>query len=160
MERLTAFFLTIYLFFAGLAYGNEPIKVDILESPFDNGPVVVQVAHHPGGVFTENGETVTYFGVSVNWIFQCKNTGRPIRGESNYNITLSLQSANPDTPPLRVYMISPDMVEHDVLIRHDQTFRTYAFFMIPDDAPAGVWNVVVSVFGSPETVYENALVIL
>ena len=59
MSKFAAFFLAVYLFFAGLFYGNAPVQVEILESPFDNGPVTVQVPHHAGGVFEENGQTVT-----------------------------------------------------------------------------------------------------
>ena len=39
MSRFAAFFMAVYLFFAGLVYGNAPVQVEILESPFDSGPV-------------------------------------------------------------------------------------------------------------------------
>ena len=135
MSKLAAFFMAVYLFIAGLFYGNAPVQVEILESPFDNGPVTVQVPHHAGGVFEENGQTVTYWNVSGNWAFRCKNTGRPIKGESHYQPTVTLIPAQPDQPELRVITVSDDMVGHDVLIKHGETFtigvRLFAFGFIP-----------------------------
>lgn len=159
MSKLTAFILAFYLFFSGLIYGNESVKVEILESPFDDGPIICEVPHHPGGVFNENGKTVTYYNTTVNWAFKCKNTGRPIKGESHYEINYSLRSTRPDTPPIRVLTVSDDTMGHDVLIRHNETVCMYAYFVVPADTPAGVWSVVVNVYGSPEVVYENAFII-
>ena len=159
MSKLAAFFMAVYLFFAGLFYGNAPVQVEILESPFDNGPVTVQVPHHAGGVFEENGQTVTYWNVSGDWAFRCKNTGRPIKGESHYQPTVTLIPAQPDQPELRLISVSDDMVGHDVLIKHGETFTMRDSFVIPADAPAGVWSVKVSVYGSAPVVYENAFVI-
>ena len=159
MSRFAAFFMAVYLFFAGLVYGNAPVQVEITESPFDSGPVVVQVPHHPGGVFEENGQTVTYWNVSEDWAFQCKNTGRPIKGESHYYATVTLLPTKPDQPELRVITVSDDMVGHDVLIKHGETFTMRDDFVIPADAPAGVWSVKVSIYGSAPVVYENAFVI-
>ena len=160
MAKLTAFFLAVYLFLAGFFYGDAPTQIEIRESPFDNGPVVVQVPHHLGGVFEEDGKTVTYYHVSQNWTFRCKNTGRPVKGESHYYATLSLRPTQPDQAPLRLLYVSDDALGRDVLIKHGETFSVYSSFEIPADAPAGVWTVAVSVYGSPEVVYENALVIV
>ena len=159
MSSVAAFFMAVYLFFAGLFYGNAPVQVEILESPFDSGPVVVQVPHHPGGVFLENGQTVTYYNASVNWAFRCKNTGRPIKGESHYYATVTLLPTQPDQAELRAITVSDDAIGHDVLIKHGETFMTQDCFVVPADAPAGVWSVKVSIYGSAPVVYENAFVI-
>ena len=159
MSSVAAFFMAVYLFFAGLFYGSAPVQVEMTESPFDSGPVVVQVPHHPGGVFEENGQTVTYYNASVNWAFRCKNTGRPIKGESHYYATVTLLPTQPDQAELRVIAVSDDTIGHDVLIKHGETFMTQDCFVVPADAPAGVWSVKVSIYGSAPVVYENAFVI-
>ena len=60
----------------------------------------------------------------------------------------------------QVFLAEDDALGRDVLIKHGETFSVYSSFEIPADAPAGVWTVAVSVYGSPEVVYENALVIV
>ena len=117
MSKLAAFFMAVYLFFAGLFYGNAPVQVEILESPFDSGPVTVQVPHHAGGVFEENGQTVTYWNVSGNWAFRCKNTGRPIKGESHYQPTVTLIPAQPDQPELRLISVSGTFSLFRIILR-------------------------------------------
>lgn len=140
MLKIQAFFIAVYLFFAGFIYGDEPVK---LEFSYDI----------PSEVYVyEQGDTVE-INVTV------KNVGRPFEQRISFS----------DAEDIRIYNVcdeeqkdiyTGDMSKTDALkfwIFKSRVTKTYnVVFRIPENADRGVYNMTVRYRGIGEPItFEN-----
>lgn len=127
LDRAIAFFIAAYLFLGGLAYGNEPPKVDITYQ-------IKPITH-----IYESGDKIE---IEVT----TKNTGRPFTEE-----LVSLEERNSTTVYIQtdsgIYYLYDSLnqdfsgAKGQYIIKCNQK-QTYSItFTIPDDAPKGKYNI-------------------
>lgn len=136
--RIQAFFIAIYLFLAGLPYGNAPIKLDI-----EMQSQVVEV--------TAAGDCT----ITLN----CKNTGRPFEGKTSdsFDFTVYSQEDGKRTE-LKGYLFSTEKEGQSKIIKNGQKFTLSNTLYSIKNAEVGTYNVDVSVYGCTKT-FENAVVV-
>lgn len=141
MLKVEAFFIAVYLFFAGLIYGEEPVK---LEFSYDI----------PSEVYVyEPGDTIE-INVTV------KNVGRPFeerifRGATNDTVIYLEKETEKFVADIS--MGYPDAYDYRVF-KHGETETYKLRFRISKDAPAGLYKMKAGYngyFESYSEIFEN-----
>lgn len=139
-HKLIAFLMSLYVFFAGIPYGDEPVTVD----------------------FTATTDKYEYqLGEKIIVDIEGENVGRPFIGEKrgyNPNVSFSketdgkkvvLKTSGEYCPAESVFGI----------IKHGEKFHYYGSDeWIAFESETGVYNMKVTVYGCTK-VYENAIVV-
>jgi len=143
LTRFSAFFLAVYLFFAGLIYGNGPIQIEITESAFDSGVVVCS----PGSRCALG--------------FTCKNVGRPFQGKSNVSPNVSIyREVGNERSCLRLEsFLVAESTSQPVLIKHNAVFSGGISFELSKEAPEGVYSVSVQFYNAEETIFKDVFIV-
>ena len=155
--NLTAIFMAIYLFFSGLFYGNQPVKLAVQHCSLDDGMIVCEEVTSRDGLQQFNG----WFSVSVTY----KNVGRPYRGSSHDAPDVTFyQTFNGERREIQYSTIMTDDMPSPVLVRHGDV-RTIALSGCFYDRPEnGSYNIEVKVYDDERNavitlLYEDALII-
>ena len=135
-----ALFMAIYLFFVGLVYGDEPIRIEY------SYEIPSQVTMY------EAGDSVK-IDISVT------NVGRPFKGFDSFYDSIEIEAFCYDNDSsIIVYdskkMPSNNIIPNEIILKTGHTdFRGFMFF-IPVDAPEKVYNIKVEYYGKEYT-FEN-----
>lgn len=139
IAKLEALIMALTLFFVGLFYGDEPVKVEFT--------VIAS-------------ETVISSGDCFDIDYTCINKGKPFKGfcqdtpminfvhsETNENIPYSLEG------------IFSDCAGHYFLVKTDDLFCNGRLTItFPKDVPSGTYDITLSMYDCVQT-FENAITI-
>ena len=147
--KLVAFLMSLYVFLAGIPYGDEPVKVD----------------------FTATPEKYEYeIGERIRVYIEGENVGRPFIGEKNIKsdgspLYYARVSFFREVDGREVYLVfdTDIFLDHSVpstgLIKHGEEIKiNHRTLEIDDRTDPGVYNMKVTVYGCTE-IYENAIVV-
>ena len=142
--NLTAIFMAIYLFFSGLIYGDQPVKLEVQYCNLDDGVIVCE----RGEYALAPDLNVPYIdGFNVRVVYQ--NVGRPYRGyeEADESPMVTIyQVVNGEEKRLRYDMMVDAVVPTPKLIRHgDVRTISQAMTFDPSITPAGTYSVRVQI---------------
>lgn len=141
LNKMMAFFMAVYLFFAGIPYGSEPVKVEFEYEI----PSQVKVCE-PGDLVSMGKITVT-------------NVGRPFKGTDPFEDCVNefmYQVIDGKTVILKSWQYITAEEPRTAIIKHGYTHEVYYSFHIEDDAVPGIYSLQVSCGGSTQ-VFENVL---
>ena len=135
--KLEAFFIAIYLFFAGIVYGDEPVK---LEFSYDI-PSDVYI-YEPGDKFE--------LDITV------KNVGRPFKGGLPMNNSTGIEIYQ-ELGEEKYTLFRPwkeTYIAADTLVKKDYTETINTSFFLPKETPEGYYSVDIAYNGVIFT-FEN-----
>ncbi len=140
-EKLISLFMAIYLFFACLPYGNQPVKVDFTYE-------------------METTQEVYTAGDMVSVYATCKNKGRPFLGWEDRCVSCSFfLESNGERKYLRLHIEAPtDMGEskgQPALIRSGKEYhRRYSGTLLESCIP-GVYSLEIQCVAYDGSVYQQ-----
>ncbi|MBQ5969469.1 MAG: hypothetical protein IJL52_05060 [Clostridia bacterium] len=157
--NLTALFMVIYLFFSGLFYGNQPVKLEVQHCSLDDGAIVFDRA--------DAQERADQYGGDLNEVsltlplrITYKNVGRPFQLTSDLHSQVTvyqmIDGEKRIMPPKWEY---PDLDMGPVLIRHNAVFTMDDSTPVLEGLPIGSYNVEVYTPDGQTLVYEDILII-
>lgn len=138
MINFKALFMAIYLFFVGLVYGDEPIKIEY------SYEIPSQVTVY------ETGDSVT-----VN--ISATNVGRPFEGTKELHKILDVVIYSTDGYVMynrAWYPTDDSQTKYEIIKKGLFSEETYLVW-IKDEAPKGFYNMSVKYYGADEYIFEN-----
>lgn len=140
LDKIIAFFMAAYLFFAGIPYGNEPIKVEF-EYEIPSQVTIYEPGDH------------VYIVITVT------NVGRPFIGKKLFHHSVD-EYVYQVIDGKKVGLSSWHYITADepkpAIIKHGYTNDVVCTFQIADDAVPGIYSLQVSCGGCSQ-VFENVL---
>ena len=137
--KLKALLMALTLFFVGLFYGDEPVKVEFTAT---------------------TSETIISAGDSFYINYTCINKGKPFKGFCQD--TPKINFINSETNERAKYSfdgISSDCAGHYFLVKTDDAFCGGSLkITFPEDIASGTYNIVISMYDCVQT-FENAITI-
>ncbi len=125
MLKIQAFFIAVYLFFAGFIYGDEPVK---LEFSYD---IPSEVCVYEPGDRVEINVTV-------------KNVGRPFEERTYFSNLINIKVFNPKD---NTDIYNEDILELPVdtvwLFKHNESKSFKVICTIPDNSSKGTYNLTI-----------------
>lgn len=138
--RLKALIMAIYLLIAAIPYGNAPIQVE-----FDCTMKDGIYEYAPGD----------WGSVSI----ECKNVGKPFKGETPYSPSVSIYKIeNGEKQYLPCIGIALPAEPEDIIIKNGDEFVLGDDFKVLEDAESGTYSMEVTVYGCTK-VYEDVIII-
>lgn len=138
--KLVAFLMSLYVFFAGIPYGDEPVTVDFTAT-------TNQYEYEAGDDFF----------VQVEW----ENIGRPFIGLDNDTANVSFYKEE-DGMKKYITIIGNThchtMDPRQVLIKHGYKDTVFTGGAFDEETEPGVYNMVVKLYGTSK-IYPNAIVV-
>ncbi|MBQ5969468.1 MAG: hypothetical protein IKN72_04995 [Clostridia bacterium] len=162
--NLTAIFMAIYLFFSGLFYGNQPVKLEVQHCSLDDGVIVCEETESP---YIPGWRQFNGFSVSLTY----KNVGRPFKTNTHEAPVVTIyRIENGERKVVPYGSITTDDVPEPVLVRHGDVRTVWLdvslsavtqFYGRPEN---GTYSIEVSVYDSEHDaaitlVYEDILII-
>jgi len=136
---LKSFFMAIILFFVGIFYGGEPVKVEFTATM---------------------SETEITVGDSFRIDYTCINKGKPFKGFCHDKP--SIQFINSETNEKAKYSydgISSDCDGHYFLVRKDDVFCSGGLTVtFSEDTPTGTYDIVISMYDCVQ-IFEDVITI-
>ena len=137
MTKFEALIMALTLFFVGLFYGDEPVKVEFTAT---------------------TSETAISAGDSFYIDYTCINKGKPFKGFCHDAPFINF--VNSDTNEKAKYSfdgISSDCAGHYFLVKKGDTFCGGSLkITFPEDIASGTYNIVLSMYDCIQ-VFENAI---
>ena len=157
--NLTAIFMAIYLFFSGLLYGDQPVKLEVLHCSLDDGAIVFDRAHEQERA-DQFGVDLNEVSVDVSVVMTYKNVGRPFQLSSKQHAQLTVyQMVDGEKKTVPPESDRSEMDGGPILIRHNEEFKVNDHAAVLKGLPLGSYSVEVTVPDGPTLVYEDILII-
>ncbi|MDD6012722.1 MAG: hypothetical protein PUC33_07740 [Oscillospiraceae bacterium] len=140
--KLVAFLMSLYVFFAGIPYGDEPVKIDFNIKP---DAYVYEAGDH--------------YSVEIEWT----NVGRPFIGtKSSHTGPTVWIYKNVDGELTYVPTITSDVTNDDAaveyIVKHGYTETQWDGGRFYDDMEPGVYTIIVRFYDCSKT-FEDIITI-
>lgn len=136
---LKSFFMAIILFFVGIFYGGEPVKVEFTAT---------------------TSEIEISAGDSFEFAYTCINKGKPFKGFCQDTPVINfVNSETNETAKYSFDGISSDCDGHYFLVKTDDVFCSGGLTItFPEDTSPGTYNIKLSMYDCVQ-IFENAITI-
>lgn len=140
MTSLKALIMALTLFFVGLFYGDEPVKVEFTAT---------------------TSETIISAGDSFYINYTCINKGKPFKGYCHDTPTINFVNSETNEIINKYSFdgISSDCEGHYFLVKTDAVFCSGSLTItFPKDVASGTYDIILSMYDCVQ-VFENAITI-